>query len=224
MTIIHRLPALFLLLVLTVSAQAVPLQPAQINPTIVGLDSMTPVRTRDWAVHPLAPPSIISASIATGTVGVPFSYTLTATGTFPITLTATSLPTWATYDSPVISGTPDATGIYSVTLTAMNSGGTDQKTLTISIGQVFTTYVPVFLKDYPDIEKAKIVFVSDRDGPYEIYTMDVNGNNIRRLTYHEGDNINPDWSPDGTKIAFSSNRSGAYEIYTMMRMDRIRRN
>ena len=125
MTIIHRLPALFLLLVLTVSAQAVPLQPAQINPTIVGLDSMTPVRTRDWAVHPLAPPSIISASIATGTVGVPFSYTLTATGTLPITLTATSLPIWATYDSPVISGTPDATGIYSVTLTAMNSGGTD---------------------------------------------------------------------------------------------------
>ncbi len=91
-------------------------------------------------------PGITSASIVTGTLGVPFSYTVTATGTLPITLTATNLPAWAVFNSPVISGTPDVTGTYPITLTAVNSEGSDQKTLTVFIGQVFTGYLPVVIR------------------------------------------------------------------------------
>ena len=69
---------------------------------------------------------------------------------------------------------------------------------------------------------SRIAFTSNRDGGnsnYEIYVMDADGSNQRRLTTspaaapawdHE-----PTWSPDGTRIAFSSARDGNYEIYVM---------
>lgn len=55
---------------------------------------------------------------------------------------------------------------------------------------------------------------------FNIYTCDVNGSNLVKLTGvrgPEGDNVNPTWSPDGLHILFSSDRarSGSYQIYRM---------
>lgn len=41
----------------------------------------------------------------------------------------------------------------------------------------------------------------------EIYVMDANGRNLRRLTRNTGDDNEPDWSPDGSRIVFSSDRN-----------------
>jgi alpha-tubulin suppressor-like RCC1 family protein len=90
-------------------------------------------------------PTVTSALVVTGAVGVPFSYTFTATGTLPITLTVTGLPAWASFNSPVISGTPEVSGTFPVTLTATNSIGSDQRTLTIFIDRVFNVYLPLIL-------------------------------------------------------------------------------
>ena len=62
---------------------------------------------------------------------------------------------------------------------------------------------------------SKIAFVRDRDGQGEIYVMNADGSERRRLTYNEYDDVEPDWSPDGSKIVFSSNRNGSYDIYVM---------
>jgi len=60
-----------------------------------------------------------------------------------------------------------------------------------------------------------IAFQSNRDGNFEIYTMDAHGGAQRRLTENSANDIAPCWSPDGTRIAFASDRDGTWDIYTM---------
>ena len=52
--------------------------------------------------------------------------------------------------------------------------------------------------------QAQIAFVSYRDGNPEIYVMDADGKNQRRLTNHLANDDSPSWSPDGKRIAFVS--------------------
>ena len=70
----------------------------------------------------------------------------------------------------------------------------------------------------------RIVFTSIRDGHVdakwglptsEIYVMDADGKNQRRLTNNPHDDYSPSWSPDGRRIVFTSRRDGNGEIYVM---------
>jgi len=61
----------------------------------------------------------------------------------------------------------------------------------------------------------KIAFASDRDGNFEIYSMDVDGGGQTRLTENPAEDFSPAWSPDGTRLAFVSTRDGNSEIYVM---------
>ncbi len=61
----------------------------------------------------------------------------------------------------------------------------------------------------------KIAFASDRDGNFEIYTMDADGGGLLRLTENTAEDFSPAWSPDGTRLAFVSGRDGNHEIYVM---------
>ncbi len=62
----------------------------------------------------------------------------------------------------------------------------------------------------------KIAFSSTRDGNVEIYTMDSDGRNHRRLTDNPGIDDHATWSPDGKKIAFlSQDLSGTFALKMM---------
>ena len=61
----------------------------------------------------------------------------------------------------------------------------------------------------------KIAFASDRDGNFEICTMDADGGGQTRLTEIQAEDYSPAWSPDGTRLAFVSTRDGNSEIYVM---------
>jgi Tol biopolymer transport system component len=67
----------------------------------------------------------------------------------------------------------------------------------------------------PACTNCKIVFVSNRDGNEEIYSCNVDGSNILRLTNNNLIDDQPAWSPDGTRIAFISDRTGNHELYIM---------
>jgi len=60
-----------------------------------------------------------------------------------------------------------------------------------------------------------IVFVSNRDGNEEIYTMNTDGTKLRRLTDNPASDRFPSWSPDGKKIVFISYRDGNANLYLM---------
>lgn len=61
----------------------------------------------------------------------------------------------------------------------------------------------------------RIAFSSYEQGRNNIYTMDPDGRNLRKLTEDQGDSEEPCWSPDGRYIVFSSNRTGEYHLYIM---------
>lgn len=71
-------------------------------------------------------PAITSASTTTLTYKQMGSFTVTATGSPPPTITeAGTLPRGVTFNDRVLSGTPTQTGTYPITFTAANSVGSD---------------------------------------------------------------------------------------------------
>jgi len=81
-------------------------------------------------------PVITGHLTAKTTVNQPFSYTITAIGSTPITYNATNLPNGLSFNATTheITGIPTSTGIFNVPLTAGNSYGTDAETLVITVG------------------------------------------------------------------------------------------
>ncbi len=60
-----------------------------------------------------------------------------------------------------------------------------------------------------------ILFASIRDGNWEIYLIQPDGSNLKRLTDHPQVDTDPTWSPDGRQVAFRSRRDGSSDIFIM---------
>lgn len=61
----------------------------------------------------------------------------------------------------------------------------------------------------------RIAFTTDRDGNREIYTINLDGTGLFRVTEDTADDSFASWSPDGSRIAFHSDRRGNDDIYTI---------
>lgn len=73
------------------------------------------------------------------------------------------------------------------------------------------------LTQYRGVARTKIAFVSDRDSPKrtskELYIMDYDGFDAKRVTINKSLNILPTWSPDGRTLAYVSYRQGSPAIF-----------
>jgi LruC domain-containing protein len=72
-----------------------------------------------------------------------------------------------------------------------------------------------YVEDPDPVTPAKMVFSSNRDGDFEIYSIDPETGTTAKLTDNTSTDKHPALSADGKKIAFVSNRSGSWAIYTM---------
>ena len=62
-----------------------------------------------------------------------------------------------------------------------------------------------------------LAFVSYRDRNQDIFALNLETQELKRLTTHPGEDSYPDWSSDGERIVFASNREGIpdFDIYMM---------
>lgn len=81
---------------------------------------------------------------------------------------------------------------------------------------------PKLITDHPSDTNPEIspdgsavVFMSERGGNWEIYRVDINGDNLVALTSDSASDGLPTWSPDGSKIAFVSNRDAEWAVWDM---------
>ena len=89
----------------------------------------------------------------------------------------------------------------------MKSDGTDLETLVVDgVSNDEPTFSP---------DGKWLAFTSARDKNEEIYSINIDTQQIIRLTNHPDRDYLPDWSPDGESIAFVSRRNGNPDIYTM---------
>ena len=113
-------------------------------------------------------------------------------------------PDWMA-DGQIAFYAPSATGETTL-LRLMNGDATNQRTIfsTPSIGSIAAA---------PD--SGTIAYMSDANGNWDIYSVDIQGGSARRLTDDPARDGLPAWSPDGNSIAFVSDRSGQWALWVM---------
>lgn len=61
----------------------------------------------------------------------------------------------------------------------------------------------------------QLAVVLSKDGTSQIYLMNADGSNLRRLTFSDAIDTEPFFTPDGQSIYFTSDRGGSPQIYRM---------
>ncbi len=61
----------------------------------------------------------------------------------------------------------------------------------------------------------KVVYNTNRDGNDNIYSINIDGTELTRLTDYSGNDLYPEVSPDGEKIAYTSDIGGIWQIMIM---------
>ena len=65
-----------------------------------------------------------------------------------------------------------------------------------------------------NFDGSKIVFETNRDGRWQIYTMDINGGHQKPVFRSSSNDRRPTWHPYKNMVLFESDRSGVSELYS----------
>ncbi len=69
----------------------------------------------------------------------------------------------------------------------------------------------------PSVFLTQIAFASNRTGTWEIWLMDWDGANQRRITHHNALSILPSWAPDNERMVYTSFFRGTSDMYVISR-------
>ncbi|HZF10121.1 MAG TPA: Tol-Pal system beta propeller repeat protein TolB [Thermoanaerobaculia bacterium] len=81
------------------------------------------------------------------------------------------------------------------------------------VGHTFADEVIRYLTGGKGIGLSSIAFTSDRTGFKEIFLMDYDGLNQRRITGHRSTSMSPAWTPSGDALAYTSFVNGPPGLY-----------
>jgi len=113
-------------------------------------------------------------------------------------------PTWSP-DGRLIAFISDRTGVPHVFV--MDTDGAGVRQLTTGGYQTQPRWSP----------KGDSIVYTMRAGTHDLWSIRVDGSNLRRLTSGPGDNQGATWAPNGRHLAFQSNRlGGAWQIFAML--------
>jgi TolB protein len=111
-------------------------------------------------------------------------------------------PVWADQGRKILFLSGKGDDVHDIWLTDL--GGRTPQQLTFSNGYNFE----------PDCSVLnQIAFSSNRGGNYDLYSMNLDGANVKSMAAHPGFDSEPDWGPEGKKLIFVSNRSGRPHIW-----------
>src|SRR5438445_4695722 len=130
-------------------------------------------------------------------------------------------PVWSPDGRRIAFSSSFGTGPFAIY--TMNADGSDRRRITFSRGDEFS---PAWSPDGHHLVFTRIVDDSTCDGflycGEEIFTINADGSEERRLTFNTTFDNSPVWSPDGAKIALSRYERGScvnfqcdYDIFTM---------
>jgi TolB protein len=59
----------------------------------------------------------------------------------------------------------------------------------------------------------RIAYVTNDGGDRDIFVMDINGKNQRRVTSNPARDDYPFWHPDGKRLVYASERQGKFDLF-----------
>ncbi|MBD0329668.1 MAG: PD40 domain-containing protein [Thermoleophilia bacterium] len=121
-------------------------------------------------------------------------------------------PAWSP-DGQLIAFTSDRTGTGAQQIFVMRPDGTAQRKLTDEPVSFFNELRPAWTRD-----GSAIAFVSERHPPLgntEIYAVDADGGNVRRVTFNDFHDDWPAWAPDGELAIARGRTSFRPEVWVM---------
>jgi hypothetical protein len=117
---------------------------------------------------PCIAPTITSGAPPSATVGVRYSFTVTASGDSPLTLSVSGLPPGLAFDpaSGIVSGVPTAAGTSTLTITASNQCERAVQTQTLTVVRSASTLSISASPNPAYFSQAVIVIVRAAGGPF----------------------------------------------------------
>ena len=153
--------------------------------------------------------SVVQARRDSGAVGVLVLVLLVSLAVSACGSTADDDPTTAADDDPTTAADDSLTTAADDDLTTDATTAADAQLRQLTFnedGDRASGFSP---------DGSQIAFVSDRDGDYEIFVMNIDGTGVVQLTHNDTDDWGGFWSPDGTLIAFNRDFDGDTEIFVM---------
>lgn len=81
------------------------------------------------------------------------------------------------------------------------------------VAHKFSNEIVKFFTGESGIFGTKIAFISQVGRFKELFTIDIDGSNLRQITRDKGLVVSPEWTPDGSRILFTSYRSRKPDLY-----------